>query len=359
MCPLALTAAERSVSDELSRVFGSRLRSASVVRSGLGRPHDWVDARVAYALLPTPHGRVPNPLAPDNARHSLHRSTFQWHKLRWAWRAMEEAEHASGERYATVLRLRFDVVLLGQPAWQLCAAADWLRPSDPPAVHAMSDLVFWGRRDAMAVLATLWDHIAYFERSRYNVPDWRPHGLPSLEAPPDGIGRPRLFDRPVPVRALLTSVLSLPKQAWADWTLYQKLGHIGMPDFGLEPKLHVRYKPGTAPKRLTGARIAMLSNLREASRRGLAWVDPLAIMADDAPYNFTGMVTCGAPAGKCAGGLHGVFNTERDMLQWLLLHNVTICDVGAGTTAVLHKDGRTYPRVAYDGCADHDAPMRW
>jgi hypothetical protein len=69
MCTLALTAAERSVSNELFGVFGSRLRSASVVRSGLGVPHEWVDARVAYALLPQPHDRVPNPLAPDNACH--------------------------------------------------------------------------------------------------------------------------------------------------------------------------------------------------------------------------------------------------------------------------------------------------
>jgi hypothetical protein len=150
----------------------------------------------------------------------------------------------------------------------------------------------------------------------------------------------------------------LPKQAWLDWTLYSKLGHIGIPDFGLGTKLRVRYKPGTAPKRLAGARIAMLTNLREAIDEGLTWVDPLAVR-DNAAYGFMGMVTCGVPGGRCAGGLHGVFNTERDMMQWLLLHNVTICDVGAETTSVLHKDGFAHPRVAYNGCADPNALVEW
>jgi hypothetical protein len=260
----------------------------------------------------------------------LYASTLQWHKLHEAWRQMEAAEAASGSNYSTVLKLRFDVVPLGEPSWQLCMARDLLRPTDPPAIHAMSDLVFWGRRDAMAIGAALWANIEYFEDAARG-------------------GRPIMFTRPVAVGPTLRSVLSLPPAAFADWTLYQKWGHVTVPDMGLRKELRVRYKPGRAPKRLGGARLAMLENLRAARAAGWEWVDPL----DRRPGmpNVTAMVTCGRPNGRCTGGLDGLFNTERDFVQWLLVHNVTVCDVGAGTRAILHKNSRVYRRAAFDGCA--------
>jgi len=248
---------------------------------------------------------------------------------------MEAAEAASGQRYSAVVKLRFDVVPLAVPHWQLCVERDLLHARDPPAVHAMSDIAFWGRRDAMAVAASLWGNIAYFEAEL-----------------PDGSGRPALLTRPVAVEPTLRSVLSLPSQAFTDWTLYQKIGHVNVPDMRVQVGARVRYKPGVAPKRLDLARLAMLANLRAARAAGWEWIDPLRPVG--AQPNVTAMVVCGGESGRCVGRRDGVFVTERDFVQWLLVHNVTVCDLGASTQAVLHK-GRAVRRAARNGCASADS----
>lgn len=282
-------------------------------------------------------------------------TTRQWFKLREAWRLMQAHEAREGAAYDVVIKLRMDAVPL--PRWCLCPARDALRPGDPPVVHALTDIVFWGRRDAMQIAADLFDNLAYFERAEYAPPPAAarvgPDGVARAPAAPPGPptrrrGRPALGSRPVAVTPTLVAVRSLPARAFSDWTLYQKIGHVNVPNVSVAASAGsgVRYKPGHAPRHLERAAAQMVDSLRAAKRQGLEWVDPLA-PRPGAP-GVRALVVCG---GRCVGSRDGVFVTERDFIVWLLVHNVTVCDMGAETSSLLSKTGMVVRRPAFNGCA--------
>jgi hypothetical protein len=140
-------------------------------------------------------------------------------------------------------------------------------------------------------------------------------------------------------------VLSLPP--YEDWTLYLKIGHVSVPDMGSANK--VVYKAYRAPRGLPLAHRGMVENLRAARAAGWEYIDPLA-PPPGAP-NVTQMVRCARYGRKpCGGAVDGQFITERDFVWWTLVNNVSVCDMGAETTTVLHK-GKLVARPAYNGCA--------
>ncbi|KAJ1620297.1 hypothetical protein T492DRAFT_1079012 [Pavlovales sp. CCMP2436] len=329
VCAADLQRNERVVDATLAQVLGARLRAIATCRGAAASRFAFAAPRSLPSEGGVLHTYAIEPKRAMSLRMPKMKSTLlQWYKLSQAWTLMEASEMSQGSLYTTVIKLRFDIVPLGKPAWRLCASRDFLRKKDPPAIHAMSDLVFWGRRDAMAVVASTWEHIDYFEK------------------PLGGAGRPLLATRPTAVTPTLRSVLSLPP--FEDWTLYLKIGHINVPDMGSKRK--VMYKAYHTPKGLPLAHSGMVENLRAARAAGWEWIDPLA-SRPGAP-NVTAMVRCAGVGHRkpCGGAVDGQFITERDFVWWALLNNVSVCDLGAETAAVLHK-GRLVARRAYNGCA--------
>ncbi|KAG8462642.1 hypothetical protein KFE25_004618 [Diacronema lutheri] len=343
-------AREALVEAQLRAALGPRLRSVGIVeaadRQGPRRAPSTSHADAGTSGTP-PFVRayLPPPAATGAAfrlydRAGTKGATKQWYKLREAWRLMEAAESAAGVPYRTVVKLRLDLV--PTPQWRLCAARDGLTASAPPMVHAMTDKAFWGRRDAMRVACHVYEAIPYFESSA--VLDAGAGGV--LGAPPTA-GRPRAMERPVAVRALLRSVLSLPPAAFADWTLYQKIGVLNVPDMRSSarapPELRnappARFPSG--PAELGRKAAWQAANLRAALAAGLEWVDPLAPTprpplrhAMSGPKDFA----------------NGLFVTEKDFVDWLLRANVSLCDLGAETRGVLTKNGRWKRRPSMSGC---------
>ncbi len=78
----------------------------------------------------------------------------------------------------------------------------------------------------------------------------------------------------------------------------------------------------------------MLRNTKKAWDLGVDYVDPRSFTSSTMPQRFFEGID-----GNNEMDYHrpGVFRTEKDFLVWLLRNNVTVCDLGAGTTAVLYK----------------------
>lgn len=326
-------APEREVVDALRQAVGQRLRAVGIVKT-LGSAYDQSPATGVYTEL------LEQPPAQGNAYRLYDRSrankgaTKQWYKLREAWRLMEgvEARRQHGEGYDVVIKLRFD--LIPGPAWRLCARRDSLEPFASPAIHAMTDKAFWGRRDVMAVAAQMYDAIPYFEG-------------PGESGPVAGVAlgekalhpRPDPMRRPVAIRALLLSLLSLPPASFRDWTLYSKLQVLNVPDMGVgRPQVGSR-NAGQLKEKTS----FMVQSLRRALRAGISWVDPAWPAAPGTPP----LVHIGSGPRDYAPAL---FVTEKDFIDWMLLHNVTVCDLGAETAGVLTKTSRWKRRAAMNGC---------
>lgn len=302
----------------------------------------------------------------------------QWHKLHEAWLLMEAAEGAQGMRYNTVIKLRFDLVPAGP--WRLCAARDGLLRAAPAMLHAMSDKVFWGRRDVMRVCAHMVEAIPYFESAA---------SMPNKSSEPGALGyaprrgRPNAMERPVAVVPLLLSLLSLPPSAFADWANYQKIGVLNVPDMGAGGVLSAQR--GAGSRQLGQAAAWQLANLKAALAAGIRWVDPLS---ESASPSGRGAERAELPALRHAFSgkkdyREGIFVTEKDFLHWMLLSNVTVsvrsighersgcartlpprshrrksvpapalqvCDLGAETSSVLNKHGEWERRPSMSGC---------
>ena len=208
---------------------------------------------------------------------------------------MEESEAAYSTPFELVVRLRLDATPLD--VFDPCSEVD---TDAGLTVHAATDKAFWGRRPAMAVLARLHDAIGTeFDRVRSDP----------------------LMQR-LPTRALLAAALSVPTAAWSqrkgERTHYNKVAMLPI------PRVATVRPAASAVESATGARSYTLGELHRAlalpPRAGFKLQHGLRAASVDRQA--------------------GQFVAERDFLVWLLGNNVSVCDLGARTSALLYKGVR-------------------
>lgn len=392
----SVEALEAQIEQLLVRSFGRRLRALGIVEAA-GVPRTTHRApkaeRSADGLLRAwikPAARTSRSVRAFD-RHGKG-AIAQWHKLSEAWRLMEALEagadgaqaglallsgsrsvgaggmaggagaasSSEGNQYGLVIKLRLDIAPSTPMA--VCASRDGLspgialplanhaRPGSPPVrmVHAMTDWLFWGSRDAMRVATGVWDGLAYFEARHGGVP------LPGEEA----LGPPRreAMRRPVGVAALLSSLRALPPSAFANWLPYHKIESLSIPDMGRYPE--TSFVPANRVPNLMDVRRAMVANLQAALEAGWEWIDPEQPGASASDGGGAGggsarraqpplRMLIAANAGRPPPGL---FVTEQDFIGWLTMHNITVCDFGAGVNGFYSKKGRLVARPTVDDC---------
>ena len=216
----------------------------------------------------------------------------QWHKLHKAWKLMVDNERSTGQRYDIVLKLRFD-----------CTPSQSFEPSismrpeiNFRALYAMSDYMFWGRRDVMEIAA---NHTWTLGINVFFAHD-----------------RPNPLVRPLSTAALLRTLLSVPhshRRRRHRWTFYNKAGTLAYPDLGLERR---------------SSYDDMIAHTEAAIRRGYEFIDP-TLRSSPGLLKGTESAPVDWPLQR--------FLTERDMLAWMLYHNVTVCSFGANTVSFLYK----------------------
>ena len=266
----------------LSKTLGASLRALGLVaRPRAPRPAELPD-RVRFVAL-------------DPPRTDTSVGRGQWHKFSAAWRLMEESEAAYSTPFELVVRLRLDATPLD--VFDPCSEVD---TDDGLTVHAATDKAFWGRRPAMAVLARLHDAIGTeFDR----------------------VGSDPLMQR-LPTRALLAAALSVPTAAWSqrkgERTHYNKVAMLPI------PRVATVRPAASAVESAAAARSYTLGELHRAlalpPRAGFKLQHGLRAASVDRQA--------------------GQFVAERDFLVWLLGNNVSVCDLGARTSALLYKGVR-------------------
>jgi len=203
------------------------------------------------------------------------------------------------------------------------------------AIHAGTDHTFWGRRPQMllACLGT-WPAISGY------------------------IGRrPDPLTREVHVGAFLGTLLGIPRNLWDmkvgqhEWKHYNKAGTLPYFDVGR----------GSAPVPGGGYQ-RVVDNMKAARTFGFDRVDPLA----SPPLLLHGkpLVLLRGPHSNPHDYDRNRFITEKDFLGLMVASNVTVCDLGAGTSAVRFKGVliarpslpcRHLPDVRLDGRRDPPA----
>jgi len=217
----------------------------------------------------------------------------QFFNFEEAFKLMSDYEQANGFTYDVVVRARSDVVPK-PPAW--LNLEEW---RDEGRIHMMTDMIFWGRRDDMAKIAKTHSGVQRYYK-KYPDP-WK---------------------RPIAVASLLDTLLRDPfvnrHGGRESWLLYQKIQTLPYPNMKQE-----------------GA----IKNLKKAMEHGLEFV------------RFEGNDTCAVSHGD-------VFNVndyrfgrlvcEKDLLHWVLVHNLTICDIGSSMNLITFKGNTIKRRLASD-----------
>jgi hypothetical protein len=230
----------------------------------------------------------------SNATNSLGRGwNRQFFNFEEAFKMMSDYEQSNGFRYDVVVRARSDVVP-APPAW--LNLEEW---RDEGRLHMMTDMIFWGRRDDMAKIANAYSGAQLYY---HQYPDpWK---------------------RPIAVASLLDTLWRDPfsneHTTGESWKLYQKLQTL--------PYCNMGEKGATR-------------NLRKAMEHGLEYV------------TFEGDNTCAVSPGDVFNGAdyqYGQLNCEKDLLHWVLVHNLTICDVGSSMHLVMFHNRIIKRRLASD-----------
>ena len=335
----------RALAGQLPMALGTALRALALVseHAGVPRPAN-LPADVAYELI------APAAAASGSQRGVREGARLQWHKFVSAWRLMEASEVANHRApYGLVLKLRFDATPLD--AFRPCASGG-MDASSGHVLYAATDKVFWGKRAVMAVAARLFDAIG----STFERPTSDPLG------------------RTIHVRAQLLSTLSVPPAAWStrkgERQHYNKVRpapsasrlvsrlpypisripsqYTHHPSAAPFPRSYHRRQVAMLPFPLiptedappADPRIATTAHLIAALAKGGEVLRPGAVGgAPFGPDGFRFRVVAGlrsAPIDRAVGA----FVAERDFLVWLLAHNVSVCDMGAGTVALLYKGER-------------------
>mmetsp|Transcript_47739 Transcript_47739/g.147176 ORF Transcript_47739/g.147176 Transcript_47739/m.147176 type:complete len:360 (-) Transcript_47739:38-1117(-) len=247
-----------------------------------------------------------------DAPASLDRKPFkQFYHLEKAFELMAQHEAKEHFRYDVVVRARSDSV--PAPPSQL-NLSEW-RAEGGDRMYMMTDRIFWSRRENMATACAFWSalHNYYMGESpdpwNRTIPVWRFW---------DTIRRDPFVTRPT-------------RNHFESWKLYQKLTALPYP-YILNTSFHYR-------------------NLRTAVERGMITWSP----AEDP--NGTKSLSFGSVV-KVKGGKP--FNVkdyqlanpqvEKDLLHWIMLHNITICDIGPSMRWLKVK-GRLISRNLSSDCS--------
>jgi len=310
-------------------------------------------------------GMISRHLGGSREDHGRDAGRAQWHKLRSAWTLMEASERAEGRRpFDIVLKLRFDATPLG--TFQPCASFNAAAAAGALLLHAASDKVFWGPRAAVAVAIELHEALA----------------RGSFGGGGDGLGSAR-----VSVQRLLQLAEGVPPSAWSDRKgPRQHYNKVAMLPYPFAATAAVAASARRLPPQATDPRAHTLLHLYAALSMGCTSLgayradvsergssssprhEPVftARLHSSSPRHEpvcppvptirmvsgarAGAPTCLAckrspwrpcfPTGARASALDRTgttFVAERDFLIWLLHRNVTVCDLGAGTSELLYK----------------------
>lgn len=283
-----------SLKEALPHVFGNQLKAVGFVSAEF--MCESCTSRYQMAANSTNFVKIHGPGVLRSDAHQ------QWYKLREAWHLMAQYEYQIlDSAYDVVIKLRFDCTPLGK--WNLCGSDAIKLNNNFSAIHACTDHVFWGRRAAMEVAAAG----TYPAIGKYFLHN-----------------RPNPMQRSMSVSAMLGSLLAIPRDLWPlkyvkSWKHYNKIGTL--PYINMHAALDLS-KPANY--------LDMIDNMKLARESGLEYVDPLH------PSFKKMSFLRGANANRIDYAA-GEFVTEKDFLVWMILNNVTVCDLGAETTAVLYK----------------------
>ena len=314
---------------QLPSILGASLKTLGLLKGATSEL--LAELRVAHPLT------VFSAITPPNASlHGVRQPThgqgiFQWFRLRECWRLLEDGERQlRGSRpYDIVIRLRIDWTPLSP--WWPCSPDIVSAAAMPFALHTAADMAFWGPRDAMAVAAGTWD--AFLT-----------HFLPSAGA----CANP--MRRPLHVGAMLDSLRGLPVPGTkkGSWFFYAKLMTL--------PWLTIGNRSSSASARATpeqpsrddehdwdhqwggpnttlsrshfGQATRVIESLRAVQRAGYDYI------GTETP---DGLMRHRGPLALHTDYSHGKFLSEIAWPTWMIANNISLCDLGAGTTRVLWK----------------------
>lgn len=232
-----------------------------------------------------------------------------WH-LHEAFDMMKEHETRKGFTYDVVIKMRTEI----SPAASNGGSIDLAGWEQKGRLHMMTDMIFWGQRREMAVMADLFDSIESFYAVEY----------------------PNPFDRPIDVKALYETYLRDPRNEpnvtkKAPWYAYNKLEAVPYPDM---------------------VRGGAIENLQAALDKGIT-VCPSAqcslrcgerydLLCENGDDSVCGKFGCRNHADYVTGSCVA----EKDILTWPLAHGIILCDIGKsynpyrGKTGVVARESR-------------------
>jgi hypothetical protein len=306
------TSTEYSLAEGLPYVFGRQLKIVGLVSTTRSKCETCVrlnqneDTNItSFVGLPGPGERFIGPLE-------------QWYKIHKAWQLMARYEkEIHGSKYDVVIKLQFDCTPLGN--WNLCGSDAIKLKTKFSAIHACTDHVFWGRREAMMVAALeIFPAIDKYFRH----------------------GRPNAMQRSMSVPAMLGSLLATPHELHTrklknGWKHYNKIGSLPYIDLHAPPELPNSFTYND-----------MINNMELARERGFTYVNPLS-------PEFKNLTFRRGVQSSSKYDYSQDFRSEKDFLVWMILNNVTVCDLAAETTSILYKGGRILilfdsRRIPYD-----------
>lgn len=320
-----------TVAKTLPSILGDSLKAMGLL-SGVS------DALLTELRVAHPHTDFAAVPLPNASLHGVRQPThgqgiFQWYRLRECWRLLEDGERRlrSSRPYGIAIRLRIDWTPLSP--WFPCSPDILGAETTPWAIHTAADQAFWGPRDAMAVAAGTWD--AFLT-----------HFLTSAGA----CANP--MQRPLHVGAMLDSLRGLPYPGAlrGTWFFYVKLMTLPWVSVGnasireLSSRRVSRKKVpddehdwehqwGGTPRHAVpyseyGQAALVIESLRAVQRAGYDYI------GTDTPEGLRrhrGILALRTDYS------HGKFVSEIAFPTWMIANNITLCDLGAGTTRVLWK----------------------
>lgn len=200
---------------------------------------------------------------------------------------MTDYEDKRSFKYDVVFRQRSDIAIQ-PPAYMTFVG--W---EEADKVHMMTDMLFWAKRPAFEKVAALFSNLYKYFMIEHPDPWVRELNIVRLL---DSLKRDPFFN-------------AVDKSE--GWGLYQKISTVPYPDMG---------QKGTVP------------NLEAAVKNG----DTVLVGKK---------LHCGD---FCNPGDYqpSTFVTEKDMLQWTINQDLTICDIGASANLVLSKRGVNTRKLA-------------
>lgn len=144
--------------------------------------------------------------------------------------------------------------------------------------------------------------------------------------------RPDPLKRHMSVRATLGTLMSLQGQhSKNDWYFSKKAGTLPYVEMQVAIKSPTRTMLDNSSEESSGEKApsyqAMIENLKAARRAGFEYIDPL----DGSVVIRKGFMA------KTGDYDSGIFKSEKDLLTWMILSNVTVCAFGAGVTTFFYK----------------------